>query len=75
MCLWASFRLPNGACQFTFTNVPALGFTVLASSNSALPLSNWRTVGSATEASPGQYQFTDPQASGNPQCFYRVRSP
>ena len=67
--------LPAGVCQFTFTNVPALSFTVVATTNPALPLSNWTTLSIATELSPGQYQFADLQASNSPGRFYRVRSP
>jgi hypothetical protein len=29
----------------------------------------------AVNFAPGQFQFTDPQATNNPQRFYRVRSP
>jgi hypothetical protein len=46
-----------------------------ASTDPALPLSNWTTLGDATEVSPGQFRFTDPQAISRPQRFYRVRSP
>jgi hypothetical protein len=67
-------KLPGGACQFSFTNTPALGFTVLAATNLALTLSNWMVLGSATEISPGQFQFTDLQATNTPRRFYRVRS-
>jgi hypothetical protein len=72
--LTKAVMLPAGTCQFTFTNVPALSFTVVATTNPALPLSNWTTLGIATELSPGQYQFTDLQASNSPRRFYRVRS-
>ena len=68
-------KLCGGPCQFAFTNLPALGFTVLAATNPALPLSTWTVLGSATEVSPGHYQFTDPQATNTPCCFYRIRSP
>lgn len=61
--------------QFAFTNVPGLSFTVLGASNVALPLSNWDPLGNPTEASPGQFQFTDTTGAGLPQRFYRVRSP
>ena len=67
--------LPSGAFYFTFPNLPALGFTVLAATNVALPMSNWTVLGSVTEVSPGQFQFTDLQATNSPQRFYRVRSP
>jgi hypothetical protein len=68
-------RQGNGAFQFAFTNVPGATFTVLASTNAALSLSNWNVLGIVTEISSGQYQFTDLQATNQPLCFYRVRSP
>ena len=67
-------KLSGGACQFTFTNLPALGFTVLAARNPALPQSGWTVLGCATEISPGHYQFTDATPEGQ-QRFYVVRSP
>jgi hypothetical protein len=33
------------------------------------------TVTFAVNFAPGKFQFTDPQATNNPQRFYRVRSP
>jgi hypothetical protein len=68
-------RLSSGACRFSFTNTTGLGFTVLAATNVALPLNNWMVLGSATEISPGQFQFTDLQATNIPRRFYRVSSP
>src|SRR5687767_9784635 len=38
-------RLPNGSFQFGFTNQSGLSFTVLASTNVALPMSNWTWMG------------------------------
>ena len=67
--------LAGGAFQFNFTNNTGLSFTALASTNSALPLSDWTALGSPTEISPGQYQFSDSQATNGPARFYRVRSP
>jgi hypothetical protein len=67
--------LPNGAFHFTFTNMPGATCTVLASTNPALPVANWSALGTATEISSGQYQFTDLQATNSQQRFYRVRSP
>jgi alpha-tubulin suppressor-like RCC1 family protein len=67
--------LTDGSFQFAYTNTPGAFFGVLASTNPALPLSNWVTLGDATEVSPGLFQFTDPQATNTPQRFYRVRSP
>ena len=70
-----STRLPGGAFQFGFTNVPGLSFTAFATTNVALPFANWTRLGAVAEVSPGQFQFTDPQAVNNSQRYYRVRSP
>ena len=68
-------RQANGPFQFAFTNFTGITFTVLVSTNPALPVANWTVLGAATEISPGHYQFADLQAANHPQCFYRVRSP
>jgi N-acetylneuraminic acid mutarotase len=68
-------RLGNGAFQTTFTNLPTFSFSVLVSTNLALPGTNWTLLGGSTETSPGQYQVTDPQATNYPNLFYRVRWP
>ncbi len=73
--LQAASQLGNGNVQFTFTNWPAIFFTVLASTNVALPLANWTVLGSATETPPGQYQFTDTNAPTLQQRYYRVSWP
>jgi len=67
--------LPSGAFEFTFTNTPGIGFTTFGATNVSLAFSNWTLLGSPTEVSPGQYQFTDLQATNQVQFFYRVRSP
>ena len=61
--------------QFTFSNVTNADFTVLATTNLALPLADWSMLAPVIQCSPGQYQFTDPGATNYPQCFYRVVSP
>ena len=68
-------KLAGGAFQFSFTNTPGAGSTIFTTTNLAVPFTNWTTLGSATEVSPGQFQFTDPQATNNSKRFYRVRSP
>jgi hypothetical protein len=65
----------TGSFRFTFTNSPGLLFTVLMSTNLMLPLHDWRTLGTATESSPGNFQFTDPEATNSPLRLYRVYSP
>lgn len=68
-------NLGNGSFQFGFTNFTGTSFTVLASTNAALPMSKWTILGTPTEALPGQYQFTDLPATNRGQRFYRVTSP
>jgi hypothetical protein len=68
-------RQVNGDFRFSFTGTPGAGFIALAATNLSLGLSNWTLLGSSTEISPGQFQFTDPQAAHNSQRFYRIRSP
>ena len=63
--------LPNGSFQFTFTNSPGTTFTVLATTNLALPLAQWINVGTVSNSSPGIYQFTT-QPLTNAQEFYQV---
>jgi hypothetical protein len=67
-------NLPDGAFQFAFTNTPGASFSVLTSTNLALPVEEWTSAGAALETSPGSYQFTD-ETRSTPQRFYRVRSP
>jgi hypothetical protein len=64
----------NGAFQFGFTNIAGATFSALAATNLMQPLSNWTTLGTVTDSPPGQFQFTDPQATNSPQRFYRVSS-
>ena len=68
-------KLPIGPFQFAFTNTPSTTFNALASTNAALPASNWTTLGPVTETAPGQYQFSDPAATNLPRRFYRVLAP
>jgi hypothetical protein len=60
---------------FTFTNAPGASFTVIGSSDLALPPASWIVLGPATEVSPGLYQFTDPGSVTNAARYYQVLSP
>jgi hypothetical protein len=71
----AGMMFTIGAFQISFTNTPGASFTVLTTTNPSLPLNDWTTLGSATETSPGHYQFSDPEATNNAQHFYLVRWP
>ena len=65
----------DGSYQFAFTNNIGAIFGVLATTNPALPMSNWTLLGGVIEVVPGQFQFADTQAAGSPTRFYRIRSP
>ena len=67
--------LTNGAFSFAFTNSVGALFGVLATTNLSLAQTNWTAVGGATEIAPGQFQFSDPQTTNNPQRFYQIYSP
>ncbi|MGB8367944.1 MAG: hypothetical protein ACLPYZ_00560 [Limisphaerales bacterium] len=67
--------LPGGAFQFGFTNVPGMSFTVYGTTNLVLAFTNWPRLGSVTEISSGQFQFTDLSGAANQERFYRVTSP
>jgi hypothetical protein len=67
--------LADGSFQFAFTNVPGLSFTAFAATDAAMPFANWTRLGAVAEVSPGQFQFTDLQATTDSQRLYRVRSP
>jgi hypothetical protein len=61
--------------QFAFTNNVGAIFGVLAGTNLAQPSTNWTALGAATEVSPGQFLFTDSQATNVGLRFYQVYSP
>jgi hypothetical protein len=67
--------LGSGGFKFSFSNVSDASFSVLSSTNIALPRSNWTLLGPATQNSPGHYLFTDPAATNFPQRYYQVVSP
>jgi hypothetical protein len=72
----AGLLLPgSGYMQLNFSNPSNVNFTVLGTTNIALPLADWIPLGPATEITPGQYQFTDPDATNFPQRFYLISSP
>jgi RHS repeat-associated protein len=66
-----SVKIPGpGQFQIQFSGRPGLSYTVLRSVN----LNSWTVAGSALETSPGQFQFLDPNASGQ-ERYYRIRFP
>jgi hypothetical protein len=69
--------LGNGSVSFTLTNYSDMLFTVLASTNVALPFGQWSNLGIILESPPasGQYPFIELQATNYSRRFYRVASP
>ncbi|MDB6063946.1 MAG: hypothetical protein JWR26_154, partial [Pedosphaera sp.] len=65
----------NGTFQFTFTNTNNFAFSVLATTNASLPVSNWTVLGAPTNLGGGLYQFADPAATNFPFRFYQLRFP
>jgi len=60
--------------QLSFPNLDVSStYTIIATTNVNLPLSNWMVLGRATNDG-GLLQFIDTQAT-NPSLFYKVRSP
>ena len=68
-------RTPGGTFQIVFTNIWGGSFSTSVATNLGQPAGSWMSLGSATEISPGQYQFTDPQPASDARRFYRVRGP
>ncbi len=73
--LTGAITQPDGSFQFGFTNTIGALFGVLATTDFSQPVTNWTPLGGITENPPGQFQFTDPQATNYPQRFYSVRVP
>jgi hypothetical protein len=71
--------LGDGRVKLSFAGMfgPGVSYSVLATTNIGTPLTNWVQAGAATDslATPGQFQFTDPQSTNLPNRFYRVQWP
>ncbi|MGD0258277.1 MAG: hypothetical protein ABSD29_00460 [Verrucomicrobiota bacterium] len=61
----------NSQCAFTLQSQPGLSFEILASTNLALPLSNWTSLGTLTNLT-GVIPFLDPATNLN-RRFYQAR--
>ena len=68
-------RQTNGTFSFSFTNSVGAVFGVLASTNLSLPQTNWTALGGVTEVAPGQFQFSDAQATNSGRRYYRLFAP
>ena len=65
------YVLGNGELRFSFSGTNGVAYSVQATTN----LVNWAGIGSATETSPGVFEFTDPQSVTNRYRFYRLIGP
>jgi hypothetical protein len=70
-----SVSLSDGNVKFAFTNTTGLSFTVLGTTNLALPFDKWQILGHATEGPVGSYEFTDANSATNGAFFYTVSAP
>jgi len=66
--------LGNGHFQFSFSNEASVIYEVLATTNVALPLTQWDVLGLPTFLGGGLYRFRDTGAIGQPQRFYLLRA-
>jgi hypothetical protein len=67
--------LTNGTFRFFFTNISDATFTVLATTNIALPPQQWINLGSPSSAAEGVFEFSDHAATLPQQRFFQLRSP
>ncbi|MBE0540341.1 MAG: hypothetical protein IH623_03055 [Verrucomicrobia bacterium] len=65
--------LPGSVFQFSFNHMVGTSFSVLASTNPSVSPNAWTELGHVTEIWPGQFQFTDLQATNFSKRLYRVR--
>ncbi len=68
--------LGNGVVRFSFinnTNTTAT-FTVLSSTDLSLPVTNWTSVGVATNIATNLFEFTSPATPADAQRFYIIRA-
>ena len=79
MMLLNPIKRPGGGFQFAFTSAPHGAYSVVATTDLALPLVyldegvlNWTVLPPVPEFSPGLYFFGDPEATNSPQRFYQV---
>ena len=71
----AASRLANGQMQLSGSGPAYYSYRVLASTNVALPLSQWTELDTGFFAADGAYSFTDGNTGGFLQRFYRVVTP
>ena len=63
----------GGSYTLKFTNTPGTTYALYATTNLALNITNWPTLGTVTDTVPGVFQFVDAQAATNKFRFYRLK--
>ena len=73
---FASIALNGTNVIFSGTNgTPGANYTVLTATNVALPTSNWVSMVTNQFGAGGQFNFTNPIAPGEPERYFRLRTP
>ncbi len=67
----AGINFTGGTFGLSLNGSSHATYSVWASAN----LSDWNRLGTATETTPGIYQFTDPTVTNLPERFYRLTAP
>ncbi len=73
--LGRSVWLPDGAFQLNFTGTAGLSYSVLSSTDLAMPLGAWTVAGPAANTTGGQFQFTTPVLPGAAARFFLLNAP
>lgn len=73
--LSAATLVAPGQFSFQFTGNPTGSYSVLATTNLLLPLTDWTVLGSATLVSNDLFEYVDTHATNAPQRFYQLRNP
>jgi hypothetical protein len=68
-------NIATGQFALQFTGNANAGYSVLATTNVALPLADWTVLGSATSLPNNLFQYIDTKATNIPARFYLLRSP
>ena len=63
----------GGVLHLTYSYTGSAEFAVLTTTNVALPVSNWRVLGSATNIGGSLYRFTDQVSPSEASRFYRLK--
>ena len=67
--------IAGGKLTFSFTNMPGLSYSILATNNLVAPRITWPVIGSAVEGPAGTYKYTNAAPATNTQQYYLLRQP